>query len=138
MRFRIHIATALLCCSAVVAIGRSADAQSQSTSLMRNAPPMSPTTSNASALPMPPTAPMSSDGGSQGYYTPGMSMGDDMSGSACGCSEGYCDQPACGCDCSGGGCGSCCNLFGPNGGPVFFPPGYPHLWPRLRERNCPD
>ena len=119
MRFRIHFATALLCCTAVIAIGRSTDAQSQSTSLVRSAAPMSPTNNNAAAMP---AAPMSGDGGSQGYYTPGMG---DSSGSACGCSEGYCEQPSCGCEtCNSGGCGSCCGLCGPNGGQFFFTADY--------------
>ena len=85
--------------------------------MLRNAPPMSPINTNSNAAAMP-AAPMSGDGGSQGYYTPGMG---DASGSACGCAEGYCEQPSCGCDtCNTGGF---CGLCG-NGGQFFFTADY--------------
>src|ERR1700712_4823898 len=50
----------------------------------------------------------------------------DSSGSACGCSEGYCDAPSCGCDScgSGGGGGNFCGLCGPSGGQFFFTADY--------------
>src|SRR5690349_8175189 len=123
MRFRIHCATALLCCSAVVAIGRPAEAQSQGTSLLRSAQPGTTSNMSTGTLPTPPAPPMGGgmSGGevSPGYYMPGMS---DMSGEACGCENYCCDQPSCGCSScdSGGWCGLC----GPNGGQFFFTADY--------------
>src|SRR5262245_52632790 len=107
MRFRIHLATALLCSAAVIATGQLATAQSQSTSLLRSSTTAAPGTSGGGgmqAAPMPPGSmnsmgPMSSSGPSEGYLTG--SSGDGGYGS-CGCGENYCDQGCCDAPCGGG------------------------------------
>jgi hypothetical protein len=125
MKFRIRLATALLCSAAVIATDRTATAQSQSTTMQRNtatpAPPRPSGTQGAEMLP----TPMSGGDGSQEYYSSGSG---DAAFSSGGCADGYCDQgysmgPSCGCETSCDS-GSCCNLCGPNGGQFFFTADY--------------
>jgi hypothetical protein len=132
MRFRIHFATALLCCGAVIATGRTASAQSQTTSLLRNATAPSP--QNASGAGMQggqaSPSPMNSGGQSQEYYP---SASGDVSYATSGCSSGACADGYCGCEqsceapnCGSGTCGSSggfCGLCG-NGGQFFFTADY--------------
>jgi Legionella pneumophila major outer membrane protein precursor len=120
MKLRIRLATALLCSAAVIATDRTATAQSQSTSLLRNGATPAPQSASgggmkgAEMLP----APMYSGGQSQEYYP--SSSGEE--GYPIGSAEGYCDQgygaaPSCGepCGDTGGWCGFC-----NNGGQFFF------------------
>lgn len=129
MRLRIRYAIALTCAVAVIAIGRTSFAQSQSQRAGVGTSVMVPGRQNGGVEQLPPgqmqASPMPAGqmGGESGYYS--------MGGGPCGCQgscdngcyENYCDQ---GC-CEANSCGSsCCDggWCGMGGGQFFFTADY--------------
>src|SRR5438128_8265006 len=97
MRFRIHFATALLCCGAVIATGRTASAQSQASSMLRNSAVPAPQNASGAGIQggQMPASPMNSGGQSPEYYP---SASGDVSYATSGCTAGACADGYCGCE----------------------------------------